>query len=101
MPKQCSGSVVTGEKIDRNVVKTDVTLGKRVMKMAYAKVLKMLVPDAVQMLKQKVITEEPEAKIINVRDRLTVPDFFKVTEKVTDETTVQTALSGIAVDISK
>jgi len=113
MPKQCGRSVVktgekidrsvvkTGEKIDRNVVKTDVTRGKMVIETAYAKALKTLAPDAAQMLRQKGITEEPEAKIINARGRLTVPDSFKVTEKVTTDITDQTVLSAIAVDISK
>jgi hypothetical protein len=63
-----------------------------VIKMAYAKALKTHVPDAVQILRRKAITEEPEAKIINARDRLTAQGFYKVTEKVTTETSVQTAI---------
>jgi hypothetical protein len=102
MPKRCgSRSVVkTGEKIGRNVAKTGATRGKTAMKTGYVKAPKMLAEDAVQMLRQKVITEEPAAKVTNVRDRLTVLDLYKVTEKVTTETSVQPVLSAIAADIS-
>jgi hypothetical protein len=102
MPKQCGKSVArTEEKIDRNVVKIGVMLGKMVIKMAYVKVLKMLAEDAVQMLRQKVITEEPGAKVINAKDRLTVLDLYKVIEKVTTETSVQLELIAIVAGISK
>jgi hypothetical protein len=97
MLKQCgSRSVVrTEERIGRNVVKTGVTRGKMVMKMAYAKARKMLVEDAVQMPRQKVITAEPEAKAINAKDGIIVLGLFKVTEKVTTETPVQPASFAI------
>ena len=92
----------TGEKTAVIVVKTDVmivvTRVKTVMKTVYAKALKMPVPDDVQIRKRKAITEEPEAKTINAKDRLIEPDFFRVTEKVTIETIVQTAIAG---DINK
>jgi hypothetical protein len=88
----------TGEKTGGIVVKTDamivVTRVKTVTKTVYAKALKMPAPDGVQIRKRKAITEEPEAKTINAKDRLIEPDFFKVTEKVTIETFVQTAIAA-------
>ena len=101
MLKQCgSRSVVrTEERIGRNVVKTGVTRGKMAIMMAYAKARKMHAQEGVRMLKQRVIIEEPEAKIISARDRLTVPDLFKATTKVTTETIV--AVIVIAADTNK
>jgi hypothetical protein len=88
MHKQCSRNVVkieekTEEKIGRNDEKTVVMQDKMVIKTDYAKVLKMLVKDDVQMLKRKVLTDVLAAKTINVKDRLIAHDLFKVTEKVT------------------
>ncbi len=85
-------------KIDGNVGEIDVMLGKTVIETAYAKELKMLVTDADQILNHTKIIAGPEAKIVNVRDKLTATDFFKATEMVTKETT--TAVIVIAADIN-
>ncbi len=94
-------SVKTGEKIGRNVAKTGAMRGKTAMKTGYVKAPKMLAEDAVQMLRQKVITEVLGAKVINAKDRLTVLDLYKVIEKVTTETSVQLELIAIVAGISK
>ncbi len=96
MLKQGSKSVAKiGAKIGRNVGKIGVTRGKMAIMMACAKARKMLVEDAVQMPRQKVITAEPEAKATNAKDRINVLGLFEVTEKVTTETPVQPASFAI------
>jgi hypothetical protein len=90
--------VKTEEKSDRNVVVIVATRDKMAIMMAYAKERKMLVKDAVQMLRVTEIIEEPEAKIASRKDRLIAMDLFRATTKLT---TVIAAIIAIVADTNK
>jgi hypothetical protein len=86
------------EKSDRNDAVTGVMRDKTAITTAYAKELKMLVKDAVQMLRVTEIIEEPEEKIANKKDRLIAMDLFRATTKLT---TVIAAITAIAADTNR
>jgi hypothetical protein len=90
--------VKTAEKNARNDVVTGAMRDKTVITTAYAKERKMLVKDAVQMLKVTEIIEEPEEKIANKKDRLIAMDLFRATTKLT---TVIDAITAIVADINR
>jgi hypothetical protein len=97
------------KRLDRNVVKTaeknvrnDAVIAvmpdKTAITTAYAKERKMLVTDAVQMLRVTEIIEEPEEKTVKSRDRLIAMDLFRATTKLT---TVIAAITAIAADTNR
>jgi hypothetical protein len=86
------------EKSVRKDVVTDAMQDKTVITMAYAKEQKMLVKDAVQMLRVTEITAELEAKIVKSRDKLIAMDLFKATTKLT---TVIAATTAIVADTNR